>query len=208
VGTALRHVFARDLLVLDVETTGPDSQLHEVVEVGAVLLNRSTLQPLKRFQSLVRPERFHNADPRSLRIHGLSAEKLANAPRPDEVVGRFVEELGLEYIFCAWNVGFDTQFLRSLFRSAGRLEEFNRIDYHKVDLWSLLELAWVLGFCPEEPKSLTDVCRMFHIERADVHGALQDALIAAEVLRATILVLRGSNDEDVRSGRPIAVDNV
>jgi DNA polymerase-3 subunit epsilon len=205
---ALRHAFARDLLVLDVETTGPDSQLHEVVEVGAVLLSASTLEPVKRFQSLVRPEQFRNADPHSLRIHGLSAEKLAGAPTARQVVSRFVEELGLGYIFCGWNIGFDTQFLRSLFRSAGRIEEFDRIDYHKLDLWSLLELAWVLGLCPEEPKSLTDVCRMFHIERADVHSALQDALIAAEVLRATILLLRMSNDEDVRSDRPIAVDNV
>jgi len=205
-GTA--QPFARNLLVLDVETTGSDPQLHEVVEIGAVLLEADSLEPVQQFRSFVRPEQFQNADPRALSIHGLSAEKLKTAPSAQEVVSRFVDEFGLDYIFCGWNIAFDTQFLRSLFRKVEKKALFDAIDYHKVDLWSLLELAWVSGLYPQEPKSLADVCQTLHIERSALHNALQDALIAAEVARATIRMFRMWNDENIRFSRPLASDNV
>jgi DNA polymerase III epsilon subunit-like protein len=72
----------------------------------------------------------------------------------------------------------------------------------------VLELAWVSGLYPQEPKSLAEVCQSLHIERSTLHNALQDALIAAEVLRATILMFRMRNDENIRSSRLIAADNV
>ncbi|MFZ0772424.1 MAG: 3'-5' exonuclease [Candidatus Sulfotelmatobacter sp.] len=200
--------FTRNLLVLDVETTGSDPQLHEVVEIGAVLLDADSLEPLRQFQSLVRPEQFQNSDPRALRIHGLSPERLGTAPPAGEVISRFVDEFGLDFIFCGWNIAFDTQFLRSLFRKAEKKALFDAIDYHKVDLWSLLELAWVSGLYPKEPKSLAEVCQTLHIERSALHNALQDALIAAEVLRAAIPMFRMRNDENIRFSRPFAADNV
>jgi DNA polymerase-3 subunit epsilon len=204
----LTQAFGRDLLVLDVETTGSDPNLHEIVEVGAVLLDASSLQPMRSFQSFIRPGQFQNADPRALRIHGLTAHNLESAPSAAEAVDKFVEEFGLGCTFCGWNIAFDTQFLRGLFRRADRQGQFDLIDYHKIDLWSLLELAWICGLCPQEPKSLTDVCRMLRIERSVVHSALQDALIAAEVLRATILLFRTPNDENLRFSRSFAPDNV
>ena len=193
---------------MDVETTGTDSQSHEIVEIGAVLLDACTLESLREFQSFVRPEQFQNANPRALQIHGLTAQELESAPTASEVLDRFQETFGSDYIFCGWNIGFDTQFLSALFRRVHKQTQFDALDYHKVDLWSLLELAWVCGLCPQHPKSLSDVCQMLHIERSLAHNALQDARIAAQVLRSTILMFRTENDGHIRFSSPVAADNV
>src|SRR5258707_1055097 len=84
--------FTRNLLVLDVETTGSDPLTHEIVEIGAVLLDRATLAPVRNFDSLVRPNSLSQADPKAMEIHGLSFQLLSAAPPPAEVIQNFANQ--------------------------------------------------------------------------------------------------------------------
>lgn len=179
----MKHDFNSDLLLLDLETTGSDPNRHEIVEIGAILLDCGTLDEKAAFESRVRPTHFERADPTALRIHGLTEQDLEYAPSSDEVLSAFVKTFGLNYALCGWNIGFDTAFLRQYFDQAGRIEEFNQLDYHRLDLWSALQLSWVSGKFPVEPRSLTDVCSWLGINRRQKHNALEDARIAAQVLR-------------------------
>jgi len=175
--------FARKLLVLDLETTGSDPLVHEVVDLGAVLLDGATLSPIKTFDSLIRPDSLANADPNAMRIHGLTANQLKDAPSAPEVMRNFSEQLGNDFTLCGWNICFDAQFLAFLLRRVGRYDYFEGLDYHKLDLWSLLEFFWAHGNLTIEPKSFSEVCSHFGIERRHNHRALEDALLSAEVLR-------------------------
>jgi DNA polymerase III epsilon subunit-like protein len=176
----------RNLLLIDVETTGSNPLIHEVVDLGAVLLDRNTLTPIKEFSTLVRPESLALANTDSMKIHGLTQSQMETAPTVSEVVMSFTESLGYEFTLCGWNICFDGQFLGSLFRKAGRYDFFERIDYHKLDLWSLLQFFWTVGWLSVQPKSFSDVCSHFGLERGTNHRALQDALLSADVLRKAI----------------------
>lgn len=141
----LSQPFDRDLLVFDVETTGIDPRVHQIVSIGAVLLDGTTLDTVRSMSTLVQltPEAFARANPKAMQIHELTLGQLEVAPTPAEVVTRFLDTFGVDFYFCGWNVCFDTQFLKALFDQAGRLEDFDTFRYHRLDLWSLLELAWL-----------------------------------------------------------------
>jgi DNA polymerase III epsilon subunit-like protein len=175
--------FTRNLLVIDVETTGSNPLIHEVVDMGAVLLDGTTLVPIKEFSSLVRPESLAFVNPDSMKIHGLTESQMETAPLAPQVASTFSEQLGGDFTLCGWNICFDAQFLASFFRKVGKYDFFERIDYHKLDLWSLLESLWALGQLNVHPKSFSDVCSHFGLARDRNHRALQDALLSAEVLR-------------------------
>jgi oligoribonuclease (3'-5' exoribonuclease) len=181
--------------VFDVETTGANPRVHQIVSIGAVLLDRATLDQVKSMSTLVQLAPEAQADPEAMQIHRLTPSQLKAAPTPGEVVTLFLDSFGIDFYFCGWNVCFDTQFLRALFEQAGRLQSFNTFRYHRFDLWSLLELAWLRGVIPLPPESLSSVCRMFGIERQKVHDALEDALLSAQLLRKTLPMLVGGWNE-------------
>lgn len=196
--------FDRDLLVLDVETTGANPRVHQIVSIGAVLLDRATLDEVKSMSSLVRvtPEAIAQADPIAMQIHGLMLNRLEAAPTPLDVVTRFLDSFGANFYFCGWNICFDTQFIAALFEQAGRRQDFDSFRFHRLDLWSLLEVAWLRGLVSMPPESLSRVCRMFEIERQKVHDALEDARISAEILRRTLSMLaRGENEGHIEPHR-------
>ena len=194
----LLEPFDRDILVFDVETTGVDPRVHQIVSIGALLLDRTTLAPVKSMSTLVQllPEAFAQADSKAMQIHGLTLSQLETAPAPAEVVTQFLETFGADFYFCGWNVCFDTQFLKALFNQAGRFQEFNNFRYHRLDLWSLLELAWVRGLLHAPPDSLSIACGLFGIRRPAVHDAMEDAQVTALILRTTLPMLVGGRKEE------------
>jgi DNA polymerase III epsilon subunit-like protein len=186
--------FDRPLLVFDVETTGANPRTHQIVEFGGILLDGATLEETRSMRTLVQVTQsaFEQADPRALAIHGLKFDQLVSAPPPVDVVTKFLGTFGTDFYFCGWNICFDTQFLAALFQEAGRYRDFESFRYHKLDLWSLLEFAWVLRLIPNPPESLSAACDLFGIKRAAIHDAMEDARISAEVLRKILRLLEGA----------------
>ena len=193
----LSQPFDRDILVFDVETTGVDPRVHQIVSIGALLLDRTTLEPVKSMSTLVQllPEAFARANHKSMQIHGLTLSQLEVAPTPAEVVTQFLDTFGADVYFCGWNVCFDTQFLRALFDQAGRLKDFDTFRYHRLDLWSVLELAWLRGLLLAPPDSLSIACGLFGIRRPSVHDAMEDARVSALILKKTLPLLVGGRSE-------------
>ncbi|MGA9671301.1 MAG: SLATT domain-containing protein [Terracidiphilus sp.] len=195
----LSQPFDRDILVFDVETTGINPGVHQIVSIGALLLDRTTLDTVTSMSTLVRltPEAFARANPKAMQIHELTFSQLEAAPTPAEVVTQFLDTFGEDFYFCGWNVCFDTQFLRALFDQAGRLQDFDTFRYHRLDLWSLLELAWLRGLLLAPPDSLSIACGLFGIERPSVHDAMEDARVSALILRRSLPMLVGGRKEEV-----------
>jgi len=206
----LPRPFDRDLLVFDVETTGANPRIHQIASFGALLLNRTTLDAVASMSTLVQatPEALARADPRSMEIHGIAPSRLATAPAAGEVVARFLDTFGTNFYFCGWNICFDTQFLAALFEQAGRRQDFDAFRYHRLDLWSLVELAWLRGLIPDPPESLSRVCHVFGLQRQHVHDSLEDSRIAAEVLRKTLEMLVGGPDEGTIEPHRVSTDDL
>lgn len=159
-------------IVLDTETTGLDPGAgHRIIEICCLELDNH-LPTGRIYHRLIQPER--DIPEESVRVHGLTPEKLADAPLfaaiADELLA-FIEDSPL----VIHNAEFDLKFLNA---------EFSRIDRptlpqaRGVDTIALAKRRF-----PGSRYSLDELCRRFNLDlsvRAK-HGARIDAELLAQV---------------------------
>jgi len=162
-------------VVLDTETTGLDWERgHRVIEIGCVeIVNRR--QTGETFHCYINPER--DVDEAAQEVHGLSREDLADQPLFAEVADgflRFVEGAELIIHNAAFDVGFLDNELRLTDRSSASLQRNSQI---------LDTLLLARQIHPGQRNSLDALCKRYGIDnsRRDLHGALLDARLLAEV---------------------------
>lgn len=166
------------LAFIDCETTGLDPARHEIVEVGVIRVDGSTLREIDHTDVRVRPERIEDADPEALRINGYSEEAWENATSLAEALEWIAPHLD-GAILAGHNAGFDRSFLEAAWRRAGVAPP--AIDHHVLDTATLAWPLLVAGAI--KSLSLTDVCAHLGIEMKEPHRALADAGRSLEVAR-------------------------
>jgi DNA polymerase-3 subunit epsilon len=165
-------------IVLDTETTGLEPELgHRIIEIGCVeLVNR---RPTGRtFHKYLNPER--EIDEGALAVHGISRADLHGKPKFAEVVEELVLFIsGAELVI--HNAAFDVAFLDA---------EFAKIQGQPravANLCRVLDtLALARSMHPGQRNNLDALCKRYSIDnsRRDLHGALLDARILADVYLA------------------------
>ena len=164
-------------IVLDTETTGFDHAKDDrVVEIGCIeLINH--VPSGETFQRYLNPER--DMPPGAFAVHGLSAEFLADKPLFADVVDDFLAFIGRDALIIH-NASFDLDFLDAEMARLGRPA---RARDSVIDT-----LAMARRKFPGSPNSLDALCRRFAIDSStrDLHGALLDAELLAEVYLALI----------------------
>lgn len=165
-------------VVLDTETTGLEPQDgHRVIEIGCVeVINRRLTG--NHFHQYLQPDR--EIDAGAVEVHGITTEFLADKPRFAEVVEDFLRFVdGAELII--HNAPFDVGFLNHELRLAGA-------GWKQLDAYcSVLDtLALARRMHPGQKCSLDALCRRYEVDNSqrDLHGALLDAEILAEVYLA------------------------
>src|SRR5580693_8222348 len=104
-------------IVLDTETTGLDpNDGHRIIEIACLELE-SHIPTGKTFYTLVQPER--DIPEEALRVHGLSQEKLAEAPLFATIAEDFLGFIG-DSPLVIHNAEFDVKFLNAEFARLGR----------------------------------------------------------------------------------------
>ncbi len=165
-------------VVLDTETTGLDpAQGHRIIEIGCVeILNRRVTD--HTFHHYLNPEREVEAG--ALQVHGISNEFLADKPRFAEVVPELLEFVrGAEVLI--HNAAFDVAFLN---------HELARVDAVLGPVERHCTVTDTLALArerhPGKKNSLDALCKNYGVDnsRRDLHGALLDAQLLAEVYLA------------------------
>ena len=178
--------FPRDLLVIDLETTGADPALHSTIDIGAVLLDKKSLDELKSWSVLIKRQETNETSAYAMSLHGHTNDELQNGRDPEGAVEEFLEFFGTNYILTGWNVGFDVQFLRALLRRTGRIGAFDEIDYHRLDVWSTAQFLRSIGWLKSDISSLSCLCADLGLPRSQCHTGLEDARLTASVLRRLV----------------------
>jgi DNA polymerase-3 subunit epsilon len=164
-------------IVLDTETTGLElSEGHRIIEIGCVELVHRRLTG-RTWQRYLRPER--EVDAAALAVHGITNEFLAGQPRFAEIADELLEFVaGAELVI--HNAPFDIGFLDAELAAtaAGRriLESCTVLD----------TLVLARQMHPGQRNSLDALCKRYGIDnsRRDLHGAMLDARILADVYLA------------------------
>jgi DNA polymerase III epsilon subunit family exonuclease len=155
----------REFAVVDVETTGTDAAMSDLVEIGVVKVRGGEITD--RWSTLVNPGRPIVGN----QLHGLTDADVSGAPSPAEAVQQALDKIG-DAIVVGHNVGFDLGFLETALPSA-KLEPGRYID--------TLVLARE-GYPEVGQYKLEGLSSFFGIDLSQNHRALPDAEATASLL--------------------------
>lgn len=155
--------------VVDLETTGSVIGVDEIIEVGAVLVEKGRI--VERFETLVWTDR---AIPSWVaRLTGIGNRDLAGAPTFSDIAGDLFDLLDGR-VFVAHDIRFDLPFLRW---------EFARRGLNRPAVTGLCTLQLSRHLWPElESRSLADLAARFDVVHENPHRAAADAEATAGVL--------------------------
>lgn len=97
-------------VVFDLETTGLKPDVHEIIEIGAIRVNRDSDEH-ETFQALVRPSK--KVPKKITEITGITQEMIENeGDLPETILPQFVKFIG-DLPLVAFNAEFDVAFLKT-----------------------------------------------------------------------------------------------
>jgi DNA polymerase III epsilon subunit family exonuclease len=182
----------RELVVIDVETTGTDPKMSDLVEVAAVKIKGTKV--VDRWSTFVNPGRAIVGN----QMHGITDKDVLGAPSPKEAADKLLSFVG-DALIVGHNVGFDLGFIEEAKGEGFRFQPGTYLD--------TLVIARE-GYPGAESYKLGDLARFFGVELSQSHRALPDAEATAELLLwfandlpARVSALRESIADGVRAQR-------
>jgi DNA polymerase III epsilon subunit family exonuclease len=157
----------KEFVVVDVETTGIDPKMADLVEIAAVKVKSDAITD--RWSTLVDPGRPIVGH----QVHGLTDADVKGAPSPADAVRQLRGFVG-EGTIVAHNVGFDLGFLEAASDEGLKFQPGQYLD-------TLVLAREAFPGVPESFK-LPDLARFLGVEAQSSHRALPDAEATAAVL--------------------------
>src|ERR1035437_3624398 len=164
-----------EFVVLDVETTGTNAEMADLVEIAAVRIKKGKVAD--HWSTFVNPGRsiFGN------QMHGITDKDVAGAPSPADAARQALAFVG-EATLVGHSVGFDIAFLEAALADGTRIRPGTYLD----------TLTLARDGYPDLPSyTLGELSRFFGIELKQAHRALPDAEATAALLLAIAAELPG-----------------
>lgn len=166
------------LFVVDLEMSGSNAQLHEVLDVGGVRCKlEAGLPEESSWGARVRPKHIGNAVPAALKVVGYTPKAWKTAIELEVAFAKF-SEVGQGAVISGWGISQDMAFLAESFHRVGLPWPFARfaLDVQPIARKLLKNGGEVDRF------NLGHVADRLGIGRMGEHGALPDAYATYDVL--------------------------
>jgi DNA polymerase III alpha subunit (gram-positive type) len=166
------------LFVVDLEMSGPNAVVHEVLDVAGV---RASLAPKfpeeESWGGRVKPKRIGNAVPAALKVVGYSPKAWKTALELEEAWEKF-SAIGRDSVITGWGIGQDMAFLVETYRQLQQPWPFAPVA---LDVQPIAR-ALLKGGGTVDRFNLGHVADRLGIGRMGEHGALADAYATYDVL--------------------------
>lgn len=116
----MHESFPQKLAFTDLETTNMWPPEGEIIEIGLIVADTTTLEVLDRLNLKIRPQHVTTANADALRVNGYTAEQWRDAVPLDTALRQYIEKAHGAAL-CAWRVAFDFAFLQAAMHDAGLL---------------------------------------------------------------------------------------
>jgi DNA polymerase III epsilon subunit-like protein len=173
--------FQKDLLLIDFEGN------KDPVQVGAILLDKETLEEKDSFSSYIYTDLKGGVVQRS----GITQEMVNQAPKQAEVGKMLYDKFGANVFIASWVQNLDITHFTKLMSAAGidfveGRTDFKEYDFHILDIWPLayvhaMRQGYTGGVYSEE------LFQYFGAKPRGLHNALEDCRITADILRKIVL---------------------
>ncbi|WP_338952935.1 PolC-type DNA polymerase III [Fusobacterium nucleatum] len=157
-----------EFVVFDIETTGLNSHTNEIIEIGAVKIKSGRI--VDRYSQLINPGRpipYHITE-----ITSITDEQVANEPKIDKVIGKFVDFVG-DAVLVAHNAPFDMGFIKR------DIKKYLNIDY-QCSVIDTLQMARDL-FPDLKKYGLGDLNKTLGLALEKHHRAVDDSQATANM---------------------------
>ena len=157
-----------EFVVFDIETTGLNSHTNEIIEIGAVKIKAGRI--VDRYSQLINPGRpipYHITE-----ITSITNEQVANEPKIDKVIGKFVDFVG-DAVLVAHNAPFDMGFIKR------DIKKYLNIDY-QCSVIDTLQMARDL-FPDLKKYGLGDLNKTLGLALEKHHRAVDDSQATANM---------------------------
>ncbi len=128
-----------NLVCIDLETTDTDSKFGSIIQLSAVVVNKSCeLIKAREFDTYVQPlDSYRNH--RAMRVNKISEEILKTAPTLHEVLLLFESFCDYDNILAAWGSYFDIPFLKKQYEKIYRKYPFSNryVDLKSIAIWEM-----------------------------------------------------------------------
>ncbi len=166
------------LYVIDLEMSGPNAQLHEVLDLGGVRCSLDeTLPEEEAWGARVKPKHIGNAIPGALKVVGYSPKAWKDALDLEPAFSRF-EMVGKGAIITGWGINQDMAFIVESAKRLGRPWPFAPVA---MDV-QIIARKLLRGTGDVDHFNLGHVADRLGIGRLGEHGALADAYATYDVL--------------------------
>lgn len=164
--------------IIDLETTGLDPQMHEIIEIGVVIFDDQTFKVIDQLDLRVKPAHPERGDAGAYKVNGYNKKDWNNC-MDIRLALSLVKARTEGTMFCAHNMIFDWGFLEEASKQTGIPFDFDR---HKIDLFTL---AWAkIPHAKLQSWSLKTICTYLGIPpEPAIHRALNGALAEFEVYK-------------------------
>ena len=166
------------LFVVDLEMSGPNALVHEILDVAGV---RAALAPKlpeeEAWGGRVKPKRIGNAVPAALKVVGYTPKAWKAALELEEAWEKF-STLGRDSVITGWGIGQDMTFLVETYKRLQQPWPFAPIA---LDVQPIAR-ALLRGGGQVDRFNLGHVADRLGIGRMGEHGALADAYATYDVL--------------------------
>ena len=163
-----KEILNNNFVVYDFETTGIDPQNDEIIEIGALKIEKGVFTQV--FTALINPKK--HIPESATKVNRITDEMVANCFYIEQVIQDF-------YLFCKDcqmvgynNISFDSQFLLNAGRKVG-------IDFNNTQLDAFVMAKQKLNGLHNY--KLGTVAKYLEVNLVDAHRALNDVLATAEV---------------------------
>ena len=166
------------LFVVDLEMSGPNAQMHEVLDLAGVRAQLSGKLPEEEaWGARVKPKHIGNAVPAALKVVGYSPKEWKTALDLEEALEKF-SAAGKGAVVTGWGIGQDMAFLVETFRRLQRTWPFAPVA---LDVQPIARTL-LKGGGQVDRFNLGHVADRLGIGRMGEHGALADAYATYDVL--------------------------
>ncbi len=168
----------RPIALTDIETSGLDASVHEILELAVVVIDPQTLRPRDQYHTRVKPTNIRTGASRALEVAGYSPQAWRTALPLEDALETYAKKAA-RAVFCSYNVFLAYSFLDAGFKTTGVEDP---TDYHRLDLFTL---AWSrLGMAS---LNFDQICKKLGITpEPKPRRAMEGALKQLEVLRALL----------------------
>lgn len=175
-----------DFVIVDTELTGLNEFRDNIIAIGAIKMKGRTIKIGDIFYRTVSPS-TKTFRKESIMIHEITPSELENCPKIEPILREFIK-FSNNSILVGHCIDIDLAFLKKEIRT--NVGE----NFEPIGIDTLLVYKWLIkkGILPENfsnKNSLEEVAISMYIEPKELHDALSDAFITAQIFQRLITYL-------------------